>query len=231
MAIKIPYEEKDTLFTNISLNSDLFEKDFKLVNDVFALFEGLKEFIEAGEKRSSQKGELTTGWHDFLSDFYSKYNSTRNMFIKVIKGSPLNEMDFDYLIENTKWVVGKVCRVFQEKEGIPYAKDALLAGRFYNRLFYTIHSNQESIHSHLKIADSTPSIVMNITEKEYVENMELLNRLNKGISENENVVEDEIYTKEEQEKIAVMWYRTVDIAAKEIYGILENVENVKKETI
>lgn len=228
MAITIPYEEKDTLFSNIFLDSNLFEKDFKLVNDVFALFEGLKEFIEAGEKREEE--QVTKGWHDFLSEYYSKYNSTRNMLLKVIKGTSLNEVDFEYLIENTKWVVGKVCMVFQEKDGVPYVKNALLAGRFYNRIFHTIHSNQKEIHTFLKMENPTLEVIINATQKEYVENLELLKRLNKGFAGNENIVEDDLYTKEEQEKIAVMWYRTVDIAAKEIYGILENVENVKKET-
>lgn len=219
----VPYEEKDTLLQNISLTTEVFEKEFKVLNDIFSVFEGMKEFVEEGDKRT-QEGKKISNWGSFLSDFYSNYNSTRNMYAKVLRGNSLSEVDYDYLIENMSWLVKKVSSVFRDEKGVPYVVDSLLAGRFYNKMFYVMFTNQMAVEEHLKLDGSNSSKIIEVTGNEYKNNLELLNKLN-----TDSMEEKEIYTREERERIATMWYRTVDMVSKDITGLLDNILTVKKE--
>lgn len=207
----ITIKNQNYIFSDISISKETYvSKEFKFINSTFSLFEALQDLVEYGaNKKTSAVVGTDAQWYAFLKKYYNHYNSLRNVFKDYISGQKLNSHDIDIIRNAYSWVAIFLCSAYRddpESNSIPHLMNALLAGRFYNRLFYVLKSNETTIEEFLGIEDGKEEqvYVIELVQKEHCLNRELeeelLNSLVK-LSETD---------KEKQLQLYGMWHRTVD---------------------
>lgn len=211
MTQEIVIKDRDYIFSNIKINKDLYlSEEFKFINSTFSILEALQDIVEYNEnaKKGKQIGNEAQ-WYGFLKEYYNHYNSMRNVFKDYVSEGHISDRDVNTVKDSFNWVSTFLRNVFKqddEKKTLPHAMNALLAGRFYNRLFYVFKSNEETVEQFLGIEDGKEEqlFIIDLVQQEHRLNTELEKEV---MDTKVNLAE---IGNEKQLQLAGMWYRTVD---------------------
>lgn len=222
---QIKFSSYEYVFSNISINKELYmSESFKFINSTFSLFEALQDFIEYTEKNKHNKmlyREIE--WLTFLRNYYNHYNSIKNILKNLVAGIELSEGDTAVVKESFKWINKLLQTIFKkEVDSLPHALNSLIAGKFYDRLFFVFKKNEMVIEDFLNIEESKVAnlSVIEMVQKEYI--------LNQQLEEEVMQIDTTLssISQEKQIQLASMWYRTVDFVREYLQA-----ENQKLDTV
>ena len=198
---------------NSNLNEDIYKSnDFYVVRLAFSLLESMEVIVkEAESENSGLHINDKASWMKFLSLYYNRLNISRNLFYSVIKGERISDSDRDELITSIEWVFDVLENVFVERKNEPvYFINIILAGKFYNYLFYKLTAIEVAYKKKLNLTseyiEGRRNLSMIINEWDFIDEIEKQIK----VDSSNNIPE------KEQSILFGMWDRTLDFIAKEI---------------
>lgn len=224
MTEEISIRDRNYIFSTISITKDTYtSEEFKFINSTFSLLEALQDIVEYNEKTKKEKKIGNEAqWYEFLKEYYNHYNGVRNVFKDYIQAGVLSERDKYSITDAYHWVSRFLRNVFKQdpdKKTLPHAMNALLAGRFYNRVFYIFKGNEATVEKFLNIEEGKEEqdFILDLVQKEHRLNTELEKEV---MDTKVNLAE---IGQEKQLQLAGMWYRTVDFVEEHLSKMDEEI--------
>lgn len=213
MDMKKDLLDLEKIVMDSKLNENVYKsKDFYIARLAFSLLESMEVIVKEAEKEDNGLHiENKASWMKFLSLYYNRLNVSRNLFNYVIRGEEISESDKKELRNYIEWVFDVLENVFVEKKNKPvYLVNVILAGKFYNYLFYKLTAIEASYKKKLNIPseyiEERRNLSMIINERRFIDEIE----------EKVKNKEGEDIPETEQSILFGLWDRTLDFIAKEV---------------
>ena len=221
MLFPVSIQDLENFISTEKFTKEIYNSsDFDIAKICFSLLGTLEDIIIDSEKYPDRLIVVTrNNWFQFISTYYDRFNSCKNILKTLLKAEPITSIDRDILKENSQWIIDLSMSMFKENDpdSLVFAQ-VIFAGKFYNAFYYYFLTIESYCFKNLDLVEKYYETAKRITE--IIEEREWIEGLQEEILELETEDDNLTISSEIHSKLIKMWSRTIQFVEGELISKL-----------